>query len=215
MPAKINDGLTNKQRYIRRHKERLLEIWREEKRRAYPAQRDKLLARGKAYREATPELQKLYGQRSWEKMKQKRLCNPEWTKQHDAALYARHRDYYINYSKVNREQVNATARDWYKRQPFESMLATSVRRAMRRARVKGADGEFCEHQIKAQWQSQYGLCFYCAVPMGSKYEIDHFVPLVKGGTNWIDNIVLACQRCNRSKGPRTEGWSQHWLLHQG
>lgn len=31
------------------------------------------------------------------------------------------------------------------------------------------------------------------------WEIDHWIPLAKGGTNHISNLVLAHKRCNRDK----------------
>jgi len=45
-------------------------------------------------------------------------------------------------------------------------------------------------------------CAYC----GSKLliEIDHRVPLIRGGSNLIDNILPACRRCNRRKNRMTE-----------
>jgi 5-methylcytosine-specific restriction endonuclease McrA len=34
------------------------------------------------------------------------------------------------------------------------------------------------------------------------FEIDHIEPIYYGGNNEIDNLVLACRKCNRSKGAR-------------
>lgn len=44
-------------------------------------------------------------------------------------------------------------------------------------------------------------CRYC----GSKDHpsIDHIVPLVQGGGNELENLVIACRRCNSVKGGRT------------
>ena len=45
-------------------------------------------------------------------------------------------------------------------------------------------------------------CHYC----GNKtidLEIDHVIPLSKGGSNKQGNLVLACQKCNREKGDNT------------
>lgn len=40
-------------------------------------------------------------------------------------------------------------------------------------------------------------CIYC----GAKWEeIDHYIPLSRGGDNEITNLVPACYNCNRSKG---------------
>ena len=37
------------------------------------------------------------------------------------------------------------------------------------------------------------------------FEIDHIVPEAKGGKTIIDNLQLACRKCNRSKGWRGNG----------
>ena len=39
---------------------------------------------------------------------------------------------------------------------------------------------------------------------GTRWEIDHVVPVAAGGRDLIDNLVLACRRCNQQKG--TERW---------
>ncbi|HEA67187.1 MAG TPA: HNH endonuclease [Desulfobacterales bacterium] len=31
------------------------------------------------------------------------------------------------------------------------------------------------------------------------FEIDHIIPVFKGGGNDIDNLILSCRRCNREK----------------
>ena len=43
-----------------------------------------------------------------------------------------------------------------------------------------------------------GRCMKC----GSKknLEIDHVVPLARGGSNRLENLQLLCQSCNRRKG---------------
>ena len=51
-----------------------------------------------------------------------------------------------------------------------------------------------------------GLCYYCN---GVAEEYDHVIPLSKGGNNSIDNVVLVCMKCNRSKGNKT---IEKWLV---
>lgn len=49
----------------------------------------------------------------------------------------------------------------------------------------------------------YGSCVYCGFDenfLGAKHEIDHFVPVSRGGTNAHSNLVAACKSCNREKG---------------
>jgi hypothetical protein len=46
------------------------------------------------------------------------------------------------------------------------------------------------------------VCVYCgAHPPQALMECDHVIPVVAGGTNDIENLVTACQDCNRGKGP--------------
>lgn len=42
------------------------------------------------------------------------------------------------------------------------------------------------------------VCFYCDSAEGP-FHIDHFVPVSKGGSNELENLRVACQRCNASK----------------
>lgn len=41
---------------------------------------------------------------------------------------------------------------------------------------------------------------YCGADVSEKYEVDHVAPVILGGSSNPENIVIACVRCNRSKG---------------
>ena len=44
-------------------------------------------------------------------------------------------------------------------------------------------------------------CQYCsAKPPTTPLEVDHIVPVCKGGVNDIENLITACFDCNRGKG---------------
>lgn len=51
-------------------------------------------------------------------------------------------------------------------------------------------------------------CFYCGSE-SERYEIDHYIPISKGGTSDLNNLVVACQKCNREK------WNKHPLEFLG
>ena len=45
-------------------------------------------------------------------------------------------------------------------------------------------------------------CQYCGRP-APKGEVDHVLPLSRGGTDALDNLVWTCKDCNRAKGDST------------
>ena len=60
---------------------------------------------------------------------------------------------------------------------------------------------------RSQWQDRLeefnNCCAYCLKPLGSNAAVDHIVPVSKGGTSYIDNLVPACKSCNSSKGSKS------------
>jgi HNH endonuclease len=51
-------------------------------------------------------------------------------------------------------------------------------------------------------------CEYCLSHQDyimGRLQIDHIQPIVKGGTDDITNLCLACELCNQSKWKQTEG----------
>lgn len=46
-------------------------------------------------------------------------------------------------------------------------------------------------------------CQYCGISANeSKLHVDHIIPVTKGGTNDLKNLVTSCEQCNNSKGKR-------------
>jgi hypothetical protein len=70
----------------------------------------------------------------------------------------------------------------------------------RRARVCGSDGRHTKDDVILQYSKQDGKCLYCGCVVGGEYHVDHYIPLCCGGSNGPENIVVACPRCNFSKG---------------
>lgn len=46
------------------------------------------------------------------------------------------------------------------------------------------------------------ICQYCDSPAPDG-DVDHILPLSKGGRDSLDNLVWSCQRCNREKHDKT------------
>jgi 5-methylcytosine-specific restriction endonuclease McrA len=99
------------------------------------------------------------------------------------------------WNTVNRERFYANEADRRLREP-EACTALARRRY---AREKNAEGSHSGAEIKALFKLQQGKCSYCGASLKKGYHADHVMPLSLGGSNWIKNITLACQRCNNRK----------------
>lgn len=119
------------------------------------------------------------------------------------------------YRRKNRERFNAYSR-WL-RQTHPEKIKEYISRWMsnpenrekkrvdirnRRARINTAKGSHTPADVKRQYDLQNGLCYWCSKPLVESDPIDHVIPLVRGGTNYPDNIVCACLFCNSSKSGR-------------
>lgn len=77
----------------------------------------------------------------------------------------------------------------------------------RRARERGAAGDFTQADIDDIRMLQKGRCAECRHK--KRLEIDHIIPLSKGGTNARTNLQLLCRSCNARKNARDPiEWAQ-------
>ncbi|MBI4491614.1 MAG: HNH endonuclease [Chloroflexi bacterium] len=74
-------------------------------------------------------------------------------------------------------------------------------------------------------------CEYCLAPeelSGKEFEVEHIIPRADGGSDDLDNLALACRRCNGAKlqarvgtdpdtgeevsifNPRTDDWDAYF-----
>lgn len=109
----------------------------------------------------------------------------------------RHRSYTREWRERNRETVRARDRAYKAAHPEKSIADAEARRV----RMLGAEGSFTGHDVIALIKAHGRVCFYCRVKL-KRYQVDHFIPLSKGGTNWPSNLVISCGPCNQRKAAK-------------
>ena len=112
-----------------------------------------------------------------------------------AANRENRREYHAAYRATNRENRREYSAAYRAANPFAVRAASAIRRARKRQ----ATGSYTKGDTQEQYKRQKGKCYYCQTKVGDTYHVDHVVPLSRGGTNGVENIVIACPSCNQSK----------------
>jgi 5-methylcytosine-specific restriction endonuclease McrA len=95
-----------------------------------------------------------------------------------------------------RERLLFSAKKWRDSNPEKRIVSNARRRAL----VNGAGGRGVS---AIEWETCkliWGGCAYC--PSMGPLDMDHVVPLSRGGDHDITNVVPACDRCNSSKNKK-------------
>jgi len=131
-----------------------------------------------------------------------------------AAAKLRDPDYFKKYYAQHRERRASEARAWYRANAEhhtavvnkyrsnnpDKMRALGRKNAVaRRARKLDQFVEVVDPRVV--FEQAKGLCGICMMPVDPKssWEVDHIIPLAKGGVHSYDNVQLAHRSCNRRK----------------
>jgi 5-methylcytosine-specific restriction endonuclease McrA len=109
------------------------------------------------------------------------------------------------WANANREKRRESAAAYNRRRrvldPTWARSHDQRNNTARHARISGAERCLITDRDLARLRDrQRGCCAYCDAL--APLTVEHVVPLVRGGRHSIGNIVLACGRCNSSKGRR-------------
>jgi 5-methylcytosine-specific restriction endonuclease McrA len=125
------------------------------------------------YAARDPEAQaastKRWYQKKWDEQKAKRVANS-----------AKLAEYGKAYARANPEKGRA-------------------RSQRRRARTIGAEGYHIAEDVRRIGDLQKWRCHWCGKLTKDRFHVDHIKPLSKGGSNWPNNLCIACPSCNRRK----------------
>jgi 5-methylcytosine-specific restriction endonuclease McrA len=119
---------------------------------------------------------------------------------------ARHRAYYARSAQRRINKVEQSTR-WRKQNPLEYALKLKASDANIASKKHGCLGKLRVRDIRSLILDPF-VCYYCSIPLTkvpgdrSIWQIDHRIPLSKGGSNTTANIVASCAFCNISKGDK-------------
>lgn len=156
---------------------------------------EKVRAAARAYRAANKDKVKQYNAKAYMRV------------QNDPQLLARLIAYRLS-QKASRQEADrkrhderreeriAAARKWNieNRSRYRSIKRAAD--ARRRAVEKQGD----PHPLIWEWQqSVKKVCYWCGVKCAHDFQIDHYVPLARGGRHEVANLVISCPSCNNHK----------------
>jgi 5-methylcytosine-specific restriction endonuclease McrA len=65
--------------------------------------------------------------------------------------------------------------------------------------VEYQQGELLGYEVREYLLNKWDRkCTYCKIE-NVPLQVEHIQPKVKGGSNWISNLCLACEKCNQKK----------------
>ena len=172
----------------------------------YLKHQDKLKLKQRLYRIANPEAERM------------RVQNYQHTHQEELKEYRR------NYRNKNKEKINAFQKEWYKsNRAYCNLISKLWRyRNLERARLNGRvqaarrrmlmlenGGSHTKQDILNQYHKQDGKCYWCSKIVDKTFDVDHVIPVTRGGSNDPVNLVISCRTCNRSRNNKLpEEWKQ-------
>jgi 5-methylcytosine-specific restriction endonuclease McrA len=84
----------------------------------------------------------------------------------------------------------------------QNRLIKRAKLARKRSLKLGIKGYFTRRTIENLYAEQRGKCACCGEYLNGKFEVDHIIPLSRGGTNFPENIQLLKPICNKRKAAK-------------
>ncbi len=116
-----------------------------------------------------------------------------------ATLLAKGRDRrrYIS-NPARKARAVASAKAWAKANPEKANASHAIRQSRRRARKAGNGGNVTSAEWKEQLEVFGHRCAYC-LASDVKLQMEHVIPISRGGPHTINNVVPSCGHCNNRK----------------
>lgn len=102
----------------------------------------------------------------------------------------------MDHYRANRDTIIQNVKAWAARNPERRhAIANSYKHRRRAVEAGGMSGP----ELTAWVRKQKKICYWCSAACERDFQVDHYVPLSKGGAHLASNLVVACGDCNRRK----------------
>ena len=154
--------------------------------------------RVKKWREDNKEHLRKYKQTPEYKIKKRQLDKKYYhRKRKDKDYVNSERERLKKFREDNPEKVGNYNKKYYKSP--KGIVSYTNHNHRRLALINNSPTDMTNEKVKRIFNRDK-VCVYCRSNIN--LELDHIIPLVKGGTCMFNNFVLACGKCNRSKSAR-------------
>jgi 5-methylcytosine-specific restriction endonuclease McrA len=125
-----------------------------------------------------------------------RLANPEKINTYRLAHLEEDRERSIAYRLKNLNKIREYVASWKKANPH---LVRSYSKNRRAYKANAPINDLTSAQWLEIQASQDHRCYYCGKRRKGKLTQDHIIPLSKGGSHTLSNVIATCRSCNSSK----------------
>ncbi len=122
-----------------------------------------------------------------------REASRRWNKGHLQRMKEAQR----RWAAKNPEKIKAINHK-YRSTHIDIVLESNLRRRMRE-RGNGVIERIYRNVV---WSRDDGICGICKLPVKGKWELDHRIPIARGGPHTYANVQVAHPKCNRHKGAK-------------
>jgi 5-methylcytosine-specific restriction endonuclease McrA len=113
-----------------------------------------------------------------------------------------------NIKKSCKPCINKKTRIYASENPEAGRDRAKKHQEHRKYEVEGR--KLAKHEEHILLKLQGGTCAYCGSHLNNEYDVDHFIPVAKGGPHGLSNNVLSCRTCNLDKNANLpEEFLQH------
>jgi len=140
-------------------------------------------------------------------------CRKAFDKTRSASYYLEHKEDTQQYRKNNKEGIREYQRNWCK--GIKGRTAHATVRHKVRAEMVGITSvsTLTPEDVEFLYYIQRGSCVSCGTDISNNnFQIEHIIPISKGGDLSLENCQLLCKKCNLKKRTKDTDYLGRFMM---